>query len=194
MFCIGKLDKEKINKIFNYLYEIYQVTKSSNKSILSDEIILFKKAFENLCCSLKGENIGLDKFDDLKKLSEKIINEEKPSPKSFSFPNGELWLGTNKTSTRDDFKSDEEKVIRVTMDEETDNQDSRKEDKIEVENKTKKKEDLEIIKNKIEFGKIGGKELDLFRNEESEDEEDNEFRELEKIHLKKTDVIVKLKK
>lgn len=142
MFCIGKLDKEKINKIFNYLYEIYHVTKSSTKSILSDEIILFKKAFENLCCSLKGENIDLDKFDDLKKLSKKnetIINEEKHSPKSFSFPNGELWLGTNKTSTRDDFKSDEEKVIRVTMDEETDNQDSRKEDKIEVENKTKKR-------------------------------------------------------
>ena len=38
IFLKEKTEKEKINKIFNYLYEIYCKTKNSKKSILSNEI------------------------------------------------------------------------------------------------------------------------------------------------------------
>lgn len=83
MFCIGKLEKDKINEILNYLYEIYHITKDSIKSILSDEIKLFQSAFENLFRSLKNSDVDLSKFKDLPKLSKKsseaILNIEKPT-------------------------------------------------------------------------------------------------------------------
>ena len=65
IFYIEKLEKEKINKIFNYLYEIYSKTKNSTNSILSNEIKIFSNKFEDLCQSLIDSKVNLDKFDEL---------------------------------------------------------------------------------------------------------------------------------
>ena len=65
IFYIEKLEKEKINKIFNYLYEIYSKTKNSINSILSNEIKIFSNKFEDLCQSLIDSKVNLDKFDEL---------------------------------------------------------------------------------------------------------------------------------
>ena len=45
IFLKEKTEKEKINKIFNYLYEIYCKIQNSKKSILPNEIKLFSNAF-----------------------------------------------------------------------------------------------------------------------------------------------------
>ena len=194
MFCIGKLEKDKINEIFNYLYEIYHITKDSTKSILSDEIKLFKSAFENLCRSLKGSDVDLSKFKDLPKLSKKsseaILNVEKPTPISYSFPNGIYWRGTTRTYRYED-KREEDKEMKVTLnDEETTTAATKIEKPKEKEIPATKKEKIEV--SKVEFGKTGGKNTDILNNDDSEDEEEDEIKKLEKIHLKKTDTIVKV--
>ena len=139
---------KNIIKVLNNGFSISQAfifSKTSTKSILSKEIKLFTNAFENLCRSLKGADVNLNKFEDLKDLGKKseiILNEEKPTINQFSFP--------------------------------------------------EKKEKKEIEKTKVEFGKIKYKALDML-NEESENEEETEIKELERIHLKKTETIVEVK-
>lgn len=120
MFCIG--NKDKINQIFNYLYEIYHKSKISQNSILSNEIKLFKNSFENLCRSLKDSDVDLSKFDDiknLKKKSDNIINQEKPSPIVYHFTTGVNWKGkTNTFSKRYYDKNEDEKEVEYTTGEE----------------------------------------------------------------------------
>lgn len=193
IFCIGKLDKDKINEIFNYLYEIYHISKSSTKSILSNEIKLFTNSFENMCRSLKGLDVDLSKFEDLTKLKKKkelIINEEKPSPILYSFPTGIYWRGTTTSLSRYDDKKFEEKETKITIESEITTSEKKPVKKDEVPEKKKEKEKIEL--SKVEFGKIGEKASDIL-DYESENEEENEIKELEKIHLKKTDTIKEAK-
>ena len=59
---IGKLEKNEINEIFNYLYEIYKTTKESTNSILSKEINIFKNSFESLCLLLIDAKVDLSDY------------------------------------------------------------------------------------------------------------------------------------
>ena len=196
MFCVGKLDKDKTNEIFNYLYEIYHMTKESSNSILSKEIKLFKNSFENLCRSLISSDVDLSKFTDIPKLSKKsdntILNEEKPAPISFSFPKGIVWQGAKKDYYRYDDRKDDDKEMKITMEERAEEDRKKKEEeeakKDEKTEPTKKEKPKSI--DKVEFGGTGGKKEDILGNEESEDEEEDELKKLEKIHFKKTDKIV----
>lgn len=98
MLCIGKLKNKQINKIFNYLYEIFLIANNSNKSILSSEIKYFINSFINLCISLKSSDIDLKKFDELPKIEkggELALNEEKPSPSILSFQTQIFWKSSN---------------------------------------------------------------------------------------------------
>ena len=112
MFCIGKLEKEKINKIFNYLYEIYHKTKNSQNSFLSNEIKLFRKSFEMLCSSLAASGVGLRKFDDIHHLKKKtniIINQEKPSLIIYHLISGINWKGKMSISSTRLYKEKKKK-------------------------------------------------------------------------------------
>ena len=195
MFCIGKLKDDKINEIFNYLYEIYHIVKESTKSILSVEIKLFNNSFQNLCRSLINSKVDLSKFADIPKLSGKIdnaiLNEEKPSPISYSFPKGIMWKGSRKDYyNRYEEKKEEEKDIQIYMEEKKDKiEETKKEEKKLPE--PKKEKPAEIPETKVEFGRTGGKNADLLDdNNDSEDEEGDELKKLEKIHLQKADKIV----
>ena len=196
MFCIGKINKEKTNEIFNYLYEIYHKTKNSTKSILSNEIKLFTNSFENLCRSLKAVDVDLSKFEDipnLKKKSDIILNVEKPLPNIYGFTSGINWRGKKGTISRYDDKKEQEEV-KIIMNEEAAPSSTKEKEKVDKskEELKNKMEAPEMVKKKVEFGKVGGKAIDIL-NDNSEDEEDKEIKELEKIHLGKTDVIIEVK-
>ena len=157
MFCIGKLDTDKINRIFNYLYEIYYKTKNSSKSILSNEIKLFSNAFENLCLSLEESNVKLNNFEDISTLTKKkniIINEEKPTPNSFKFQSGVSWRGKDSSSSKYDDKKEGIREMKVTMDEENVPTTNKIEEKKEI--IEKRKENLSLFTNKVKFGKGAG--------------------------------------
>ena len=200
IFCVGKMEKSQINDIFNYLYEIYHVTKNSTKSILSNEIKLFINAFENLCRSLKGAEVDLSKFEDitkLKKKSDTILNEEKPKPNSYTYPGGIFWRGKTYNFSMYDDKKGEDRETKITMDTVEDEEKIKtkkemtdKKDKVKA--KEDKKEKIELEKTKVEFGKPKDKALDML-DEDSENEEETAIKELEKIHLKKSETIVEVK-
>ena len=191
IFCIGKLEERKINEIFNYLYEIYLVTKTSSNSIISKEIKLFSNAFENLCRSLKGSEVDLNEFKDLPNLKENdniIINEEKPSPKAIKFQSGIYWKGKNSYS-RNELKLEEEKEIKIIMDEEIISKPTtvKTEEKKDIIKKPKEKP--KALTNKVDFEKVIGKGYDIIEdNSENEDEKETEI-----IHFKKIDVIAPMK-
>ena len=178
-----------------HLYEIYHKMKHSKKSILSNEIKLFNNSFENLCRSLIGCGVNLKNFSDIPKLTKKddiITNEEKPSPNIIAFTSGINWRGKNSSSSGD-YKNEEDEV-KLTMNEEIVSPPIKKEEDIEIKNKKpEKKEKPNILKTKIEFQKVGGKAADILEDDYSENEEEAEIKELERIHLKKTDTIIEVK-
>ena len=116
-------------------------------------------------------------------------NEEKPTPISYSFPTGIYWRGTTTSSSRYDDKNYEGKETKITIESEITTSE-KKSDKKDVLEKKKEKEKVELTK--VEFGKTGGKASDVL-DYESENEEEIEIKELEKIHLKKTDIIKEAK-
>ena len=195
IFCLGKLENDKINEIFNYLYEIYHITKQSQQSILSNEIKLFINSFENLCRSLKGSKANLSKFEDIPNLKKKddiILNEEKPKPNLYSFPGGTIWKG--KTIAYSNYGKEDEKETEITIEEEilstkNEKKEPISEDKKKREDKIDKKE---IDKTKVEFGNAKNKAFEML-DEDSENDEDDEIKKLEKIHLKRSETIVEAK-
>ena len=190
IFCLGKLEEEKINEIFNYLYEIYHMTKDSTNSILSAEINLFKISFENLCRSLKGSGVNLSKFEDLSRLTKDksniILNEEKPVPKLYSFQRGIIWKGSNLYYRKYEYdKEDEEKNVRITINEgkKSDKEVLEKNKKIEEKKSEQKNETPNEEENKIDFENKGI---------HSDEESDDEIKKIEKIHLKRTENVVEI--
>ena len=169
MFFIGKSEDYDMQKIFNYLYEIYQRTNNSRNSILSNEIELFKTAFENLCSSLKGAGVDLGSFKKIKNVqTSKFSNtEQKPRPISFLKQPEESW------STSNDSNYD----INIIY------QNDRNEKKEEEKKHEKKVPELP----KIDIPKYKKEEVDSDKEREEEDEGK------EQIHLKKTEDIVEVK-
>ena len=194
MFCIGKLDDDQINTIFNYLYEIYNQTKNSSKSILSKEIKLFSNAFETLCLSLKDSNVKLKNFEDLPtsiQTKNIIINEEKPTPNLFKFQSGVFWRGKGSSYPKFVDKNDEITEIKVTMDKENIPMPTKKIEEKKEEN-DKKKEKLSLLTSGIKFdteNRIRGRAISI----EDIDSDNEEDKEKEIIHLKQSDIIVPMK-
>ena len=74
--------------------------------------------------------------------------------------------------------------MKVTLnDEETTTATTKIEKSKEKKMPATKKEKIEV--SKVEFGKAGGKNTDILNNDDSEDEEEDEIKNLEKIYLKK---------
>ena len=194
MFCIGKLENEQINSIFNYLYEIYITLRKSRKSILSIEIKNFVNAFETLCSSLKGSDVDLSKFSELDKLEKKrglILNEEKPLPNTYPFKSGSFWKSSN-TYIPSYKKKDEDFKTNISIEKEPIiNPIQKNEEPNKIDNNKKRKITKNIIpenlKN-IEFQTVKGRHYNLL-----DEGSDNEEEKGELVHLVSTDTVVKLK-
>ena len=176
MFCIGKMDKDKINETFNHLYEIYKQTKNSTRSILSNEIIMFKDAFENLCLSLVNSGTNLSKFDALPKLTnkkEKILIE-KLRPISYIFPRGISWNKKRSEFYQNDLRVDEDNEIKLEIEENL-----TVSPPLQIKNKQdspnpKKIEEIQRMKEtNSEMNEVLGKGVD-YNKFDSEDEEDQD--------------------
>ena len=193
IFFIGKLNKNKVNEIFNYLYEIYHKTKDSTESILSSEIKSFKNSFENLCRSLKASEVDLSKFEDVSNLQKKIdnnifLNEIRPNPIPYTLPKESKSNNFNKNYT-----SNEKKNVEINI---VNNRKNANKENINI-NNNKKEIEIKIIKNeipkeekKIEFNNKENKNNEPLNNEDSDIEEKDELKKLEKIFYKRKETLV----
>ena len=186
MLCIGKLEKTKRKEIFNYLFKIYKSTKESTNSILSKEIELFTKAFENLCRSLNDAGVDLTEFklSNLKgKDSNMVLNEQKPEPILCPFETGIKWKGNSDYNRYDREEEDDEAKIKIE-----ENIKSKKEkEKERKKEEDKRKKNNNLAKNKEKFEKSDKKDGKEELGNKEEEEKD------EKIFFRKTETIVELK-
>ena len=187
ILCCGKLDDTKIDEIFNYLYEIYHMTKNSTNSILSTEVKSFKNSFEDLCRSLKDSGVDLSEFEDLsgltKKKSNYFLNVEKPSPILYSLPKGKKWHSEIQIFRNYNNIEEEEKEIEITFNKNK----IANEENLDKNNKReeKKSEVLFNKENKIDFEKKGIEKDEALKEGDSDDDEEEK-----KIHFKKSETII----
>ena len=198
MFCVEKLEKNKINETFNYLYEIYNQHKNFNNSILSKEIFNFKDAFESLCITLTNSGVNLSKFElpNLKNKKE-ITQAQKPRPNSFIFNKGIFW--SQKRREKDKYAHldlEKENEVNLSIEDNLPNiLLDKNQEKIKAFTPKNIEEIPKMIEKKIEFNEVIGKKIDyddIFDLKE-EIQEEIIVEESEKVYSKATGEVKKAK-
>ena len=83
-FSMGE-DSKKITNLINFLYRIYKISESSNKSIIFDEIQIFQKSFDILISTLRKLGIHMKNIEsNMKNIDSNELYIEKPQPISLT--------------------------------------------------------------------------------------------------------------
>ena len=107
-FLIGKINNDEARILFNNLYSIYITYKKYDKSIISEDSVKYCKLFEKICKDLIKYKLDLDDFEEIKKLSIKIENDDYqstslldyPKPKVLNIPKDFKWFKSNKEKSK----------------------------------------------------------------------------------------------
>ena len=188
MFCIDKLEKNKINETFNYLYEIYNHHKNFNNSILSKEIFMFKAAFESLCITLKNSGVNLSKFE-LPNLENKneTTQMQKQRPNSFNCTRGIFWSKKKLEKGKSVLDLEKENEVNFPIDDNPSFPIESKNQEKEMTVTPKNIEEFPKMIEKVEFNEVLGRKID-YNNFDLEEEIQDELNveESENIYLKAT--------